>query len=218
VAVVVAVLSLVFSGCGQPVVPTDLGSDTDQYRVMLDRLLVIPRPARDPTYRRAMYGPAWADTDHNGCRQRQDVLRRDLDRSQPYDVRRRGSCAHEVYAGTWIDPYTGQRRTFTDLKDAAQAWQIPIDHVVALGVAHRYGAKTWTPEQQLEFATDLDNLVPTSELVNQSKGDRDPADWRPPASGQCVYARRYIEVKSRYRLPVDDVERRALRPVLDRCS
>lgn len=70
VAVVVAVLSLVFSGCGQPVVPTDLGSDSDQYRVMLDRLIVIPRPARDSTYRRAICGPAWADTDHNGCRQR----------------------------------------------------------------------------------------------------------------------------------------------------
>jgi hypothetical protein len=29
-------------------------------------------------YSRAQFGPAWADTDHNGCDQRNDVLQRDL--------------------------------------------------------------------------------------------------------------------------------------------
>ena len=80
--------------------------------MLLDQLPVVLRPARDPGYRRAMYGPAWADTDHSGCLQRQDALFRDLDRAWPFDVRWRESCPHEVYAGTWTatpTPVIGER-------------------------------------------------------------------------------------------------------------
>ena len=41
----------------------------------------------------------------------------------------RGSCPHEVYTGTWTDPYTGQRRTVTNLIDPVQTRQIPIDRL-----------------------------------------------------------------------------------------
>ena len=41
----------------------------------------------------------------------------------------RGSCPHEVYAGTWTDPYTGQRRTFTNPIDPVQTRQSPIDRL-----------------------------------------------------------------------------------------
>ena len=37
-------------------------------------------PERHPRYDRDAFGPAWADTDGNGCDQRDDVLVRDLDR------------------------------------------------------------------------------------------------------------------------------------------
>jgi hypothetical protein len=44
---------------------------------VLARLVVKPL-ALAPGYSRAQFGPAWADTDHNGCDQRNDVLQRDL--------------------------------------------------------------------------------------------------------------------------------------------
>ena len=72
-------------------------------------------------------------------------------------------------------------------------------------------------QQRLRFATDLDNLQPTSEAVNIAKGDRDPATWRPDAAEQCDYARRYIQVKAEYRLSVDIAERQALDEMLNQC-
>ena len=52
--------------------------------LVLDRLAVVPRPAPDPTYRRAVFGRAWADVDHDGCSQRAQALAIGLDRSLPY--------------------------------------------------------------------------------------------------------------------------------------
>src|SRR4051794_41112789 len=50
-------------------------------------LATIPVKGRAPMtgYTRAQFGKAWADTDHNGCDTRNDVLRRDLvkDRLKP---------------------------------------------------------------------------------------------------------------------------------------
>lgn len=94
----------------------------------LESLAMVDRPADDGTYRRAAFGPAWSDVDGNHCRQRVDVLFRTLERSQPHIVRKRGHCAHDVVAGSWIDSYTGQRMTFTNLHDSAQARAIPVDH------------------------------------------------------------------------------------------
>jgi hypothetical protein len=73
-------------------------------------------------------------------------------------------------SGTWHDPYTGQSRTFTNLRDPARAQAIPVDHTVALAFFWRYGANEWTDDQRLNAANDLDNLVATSAKVNSSKG------------------------------------------------
>lgn len=110
------------AGCKAPAV--DGGSAQQE----LDRLVVVTRPVDDHTYRRAAFGSAWSDVDGNHCRQRSDVLFRTLDRSQPYTVRKQGRCSHDVVAGTWTDPYTGQKMTFTNLHDPAQARAIPVDH------------------------------------------------------------------------------------------
>ena len=80
--------------------PADRGGE-DRYAVLLERLPVVLRPARDPGYRRAVYGPAWAYTDHSGCWQRQDALFRDLDRAWPFDVRWREKLPARGDAGTW---------------------------------------------------------------------------------------------------------------------
>lgn len=53
---------------------------------------------------------------------------------------------------------------------------------------------------------------------NRSKGDQDPADWRPPREDYwCTYATSWIEVKHAYELTVDDDEREALEEMLGRC-
>lgn len=121
-------------------------------------------------------------------------------------------------SGTWQDPYTGQRRTFTNLRDPRQAQDLPVDHGVALAVFWRYGAKDWTDQQRLIAANDLDNLIPTSSRVNASKGGQDAASWRPPRYGQCGFATRYVIIKQRYQLGVDTSEKAALSQMLATCT
>ena len=115
-----------------------------------------------------------------------------------------------MVSGTWTDLYTGRTMTWTNLKDIDQAESMPLDHVVSLAEAYRYGAKNWTPRRRVAFANDELNLIPTNAQLNRTKSDKDPADWIPPAAGRCAYATRYIAVKSRYQLPVDVDERTAL--------
>ena len=186
-------------------------------RTELAGLRLVTRPAPDSTYRRAAFGPAWSDVDHDGCSQRKNALAVAVDRNRPLVERHKGRCAHDVIAGTWTDPYTGKPLTFTDLTNTRQAQQIPIDHVVALATAYRYGASSWTADQRLAFANDLSNLQPTARSTNLSKSDRDPAAWKPAQAFQCDYAVRYITVKSKYALPVDTSEKEALTDMLDNC-
>lgn len=165
-------------------------------------------------YERSVFGGSWADSDGNGCNQRDDVLLRDA-----VEVRTgpQGRCEHDVLAGTWIDPYTGRRLTFTDLKEPRQAQAIQIDHVVPLAEAWRSGASRWVAERRSAFANDLDNLLAVDGPTNMSKSDDDPAGWRPRKAFQCAYATRWIETKARWSLAVDDSERRALGEMLGYC-
>lgn len=167
-ATLAAVLVLVLVGGCSSTAPPAAAEE------QLDSLRVVDRPPSSADYRRSAFGTAWADTDHDGCSQRRDALAASVDRTRSFTEQRRGSCEHVVVAGTWIDPYTGQDLAFTDLTDTRQAEQIPIDHVVALALAYRYGASAWTAERRLAFATDLTNLQPTSRATNLSKSDRDP--------------------------------------------
>lgn len=125
-SIVIALLLAAGGGCGVVPVPTPPGgaAGADQ----LESLPVVPRPRDDGTYRRAYFGKPWADIEHSGCRQRADVLYRDVDRSRPYTTRRSGSCSHEMVSGTWRDTYTGETSTFTNLRDSRQAQLLPIDH------------------------------------------------------------------------------------------
>ncbi len=211
------VLAVVAAGCGvvpplpAPPAPGPVGEQ-------LEALTVVPRPRDDGTYRRAAFGRAWADVDHSGCRQRADVLARDVNRSRPFTMRTSRACTHEMVAGTWRDAYTGQSLTFTNLRDPHQAQSIPIDHTVALAVFWRYGARDWTDQQRLVAANDLTNLVVTSSKVNSSKGGLDAAAWRPPKVTQCGYATRYVTIKARYQLGIDVSEKTALRQMLTTCN
>ena len=167
-------------------------------------------------YDRDAFGPAWADTDGNGCNQRDDVLLRDAVPGTT-QVAEQGRCDHDVLAGTWVDPYTGATMTFDDLKDLAQARAVQIDHVVPLSEAWASGADRWSDHERRAYANDLRNLLAVDGPTNAGKGDDDPAAWRPRKAYQCAYAVRWVRVKSRYDLAADPSEVRALGEMLDHC-
>ena len=163
-------------------------------------------------YRRDQFGPSWADTDHNGCDQRNDVLARDLTGVVFAPKIRR--CV--VLSGTLQDPYTG--RTIAFLRGPATSPEVQIDHVVSLGDAWQTGARQWDPATRERFANDLLNLLATAGSANQAKGDADAASWLPPVRGyRCAYVARQVAVKARYHLWATSAERSAIAGVLDGC-
>lgn len=155
------------------------------------------------TYDRTLF-QHWVDADADGCDTREEVLI--AESLVPATVG--AGCA--VSAGKWYSWYDGA------------TWTIPsdvdIDHFVPLGEAWRAGAATWTADQRRSFANDLTldvSLVGVTDNVNQSKGDRDPAQWMPPlANVACDYAVTWVTVKYRWNLSVDSGERTKLDSLL----
>jgi hypothetical protein len=157
-----------------------------------------------------VYGPAWADVDHNGCDQRNDVLHRDLTGVQV----RPGTHDCVVIAGTLADPYTGTTVRFVK----ADAAEVPIDHVVPLAAAWTEGAKSWPAARRAQFANDLANLMATDREQNSAKGDSTAEEWIPPNRAyDCSYATVVITVKQRYALSVTKAEATALATLLGTC-
>jgi hypothetical protein len=157
-----------------------------------------------------VFGPAWADTDGNGCDQRNDVLHRDLTEVAVRD----GTQGCVVIAGVLDDPYTGVAVPF----QKADAAEVPIDHVVPLAAAWVQGAAAWPVEQRRAFANDLGNLMATTRAENSSKGDSTADEWVPtdPSYG-CSYATVVVTVKDRYALAVSPAEADALESLLATC-
>ncbi|MDQ1614798.1 MAG: hypothetical protein QOJ60_737, partial [Actinomycetota bacterium] len=162
-------------------------------------------------YDRLRFGPAWTDTDRNGCDTRDDVLRRDL-------VRRHveaGTDGCVILSGRlWPDPYTGHRISFV----RGGASEVDIDHVVALGDAWQKGAFRWPFRKRLALANDPLNLLAVDASANRSKGDADAASWLPDNKAyRCAYVARQVAVKAKYDLWVTLAEREAMGRVLARC-
>lgn len=61
-----------------------------------------------PDYDRGEFGQRWADTDHNGCDTRNDILARDLARP----TFKEGTRGCVVLSGTLAEPYTGKTIEF----------------------------------------------------------------------------------------------------------
>ncbi|MEU8760749.1 HNH endonuclease family protein [Streptomyces sp. NPDC048659] len=148
--------------------------------------------------------PHWI-TQSGTCNTRETVLKRD-----GVNVVTDASCA--ATAGSWYSEYDGA--TWTAASD------LDIDHVVPLAEAWRSGANSWTTAQRQSFANDLTRpqLIAVTDNVNQSKGDKDPAQWMPPlTSYRCTYARMWVHVKYAWNLSVDPAEKSALQSVLNGC-
>jgi hypothetical protein len=178
----------------------------------LAALATISIKGRAPTtgYSRDEFGPAWTDTDHNGCDQRNDVLRRDLT-AETLKPKTHG-CV--VLTGTLADPYTGTTIAFR--KQTASAVQ--IDHLVALQNAWVTGAFKWTKEKRTALATDPLNLLAVDGPTNSAKGAGDAATWLPPRKTfRCTYVARQVAVKVKYGVWMTAAEHAAIERILSGC-
>jgi Protein of unknown function (DUF1524) len=114
---------------------------------------------------------------------------------------------------------TGRWFSWYDEETWTQASDVDIDHVVALKEAWDSGAREWDDDTRELYANDLGDprsLVGVTDNVNQSKSDRDPAEWLPEFK-VCQYVRHWVVVKLRWRLAVDPTERTALRDLAGNC-
>ena len=91
-----------------------------------------------------------------------------------------------------------------------------VDHIVALKEAYDSGAANWSNSRKRQFANDPLNQWCLEASLNQSKLDRDLAEW---SGGSCQQrnhiARFTIAVKAKYSLSVDPAEQRANQAALD---
>ncbi|WP_320781981.1 HNH endonuclease family protein [Streptomyces sp. CRN 30] len=154
-------------------------------------------------YNRDLF-PHWI-TVSGTCNTRETVLKRDGS-----NVVTDSACAST--SGSWYSPYDGA--TWTAASD------VDIDHVVPLAEAWDSGASSWTTSRRQSFANDLTRpqLIAVTDNVNQSKGDKDPAEWMPSRTAyRCTYVRAWVQVKHYYGLSVDSAEKSALTNYLSAC-
>lgn len=147
---------------------------------------------------------AWGDwSTEAGCTTREQILIRD-----GIDVTTGVGC--RIKAGRWLSTY--------DNTTITRPTGVQIDHRVPVKEAMRSGARRWTAVERAEFYNNPNNLIAVSAHANTSKGDRDPARWRPPArAAWCDYAYQWVGIKWHYRLTVDTAERDALVAMLRTC-
>lgn len=175
------------------------------YSTAVSRLaaLTVAAESHASTYNRDLF-PLWI-TISGTCNTREEVLKRD-----GTNVVVNSSCA--ATSGTWRSPYDGASWT--------AASDVDIDHMVPLAEAWASGAWAWTTDRRQTYANDLGGpeLWAVTDNVNQAKGDKDPAEWKPPLSSfYCTYARAWIQVKWYYSLTVDSAEKSALNSMLGTC-
>jgi hypothetical protein len=168
-------------------------------------------------YDRDQYGPSWTDDNndwfgHNGCDTRNDVLRRDLDRT----VIKAGTFGCVALSGELNDPYGA--RTIDFVRGARTSTAVQIDHVVALGDSWQSGAQAWSQEKRQDFANDPLNLLAVDGPANESKGDSNAASWLPKnRTFWCTYVARQTAVKAKYGLWMTAPEKNAIDGILGRC-
>jgi hypothetical protein len=178
--------------------------------VVLETLLVKGR-APKTGYSRDAFGPAWADTDYNGCDTRNDMLRRDLGGVTV----ERGTQGCVVLEGLLVDPYSGEEIPFIKGESSDR---IHIDHVVSLSNAWQTGMFQRGPEERRIFANDPLNLLAVQGWLNQQKGDGDAATWLPPRKAyRCEFVARQIAVKAAYSLWLTLPEKQAMLRILRAC-
>lgn len=194
-------LGLVFTGT------SIAAAETSEGELALDVLETIEVAEDDycTDYDRSAYAPnGWVDHNGSGHHTRDDILIRDLD-----EVTFRDSDGAVDY-GISTDPYGGET-----IEHIIGDSEVDIEHVVAVGQAHRNGACAWDDETKQDFYQDQDNLVAVSSWENQSKSDNDAADWLPPNQGAyCDFAASITFVKDKWDLTMNEAEYAEIQRIL----
>ncbi|MFE4196504.1 S-layer homology domain-containing protein [Paenarthrobacter sp. NPDC056912] len=176
---------------------TATASDTASVSTLFSSLTVAPET--NSGYNRDLF-QHWVDADHDGCDTRSEVLQQESLTPVTF------SSGCTVATGKWDSWYDGG--SWTNASD------VDIDHLVPLAEAWGSGANAWTAEQRRDYANDLTldvALEAVTDNVNQSKSDRDPAEWMPPLAGtSCEYATDWVLVKYRWQLTTDQAESTAI--------
>ena len=184
-------------------------ASTTTARSLLSRL-AVKAESGNSSYKRT-YFKLWTDANRDCQNTRTEVLIGESKVTPRYTASRH--CA--VATGTWYSYYDG--RTWTRPAD------VDIDHMVPLKEAWGSGARLWSASKRASYANDLGSyatLIAVTDNVNQSKGDKDPAQWLPPRkAARCTYAIQWVQVKYRWRLSIDSAERSRLSSILSgRCG
>lgn len=149
------------------------------------------------SFSRADYG-TWIDADNDCQNTRDEVLI--AESLEPVVLNKKG-C--KVISGKWYDYYTAAY--------FYKATDLDIDHLVPLAEVERSGGNKWPNEKRKLYANDIgsdETLIVVSKGANRSKSDKDPAKWMPKNEAyRCDYLRRWREVKAKWQLSEDSLER-----------
>lgn len=177
------------------------------------------KPHFEGPYERKDFGSPWTDKAEgvafagNGCKTRDDILKRDLVNPEMKD-----KCV--VQSGRLWNPYGTKGNPDNDWIDFTRGSgvAVDIDHVVALGNAWKTGANQLTPEQRVQIANDPINLIAVRGSDNRAKGDKDVSEWVPQNRAiHCGYAASQVQVKAKYNLWVTPAEKDVLEKMLATC-
>ncbi|NUS44026.1 MAG: HNH endonuclease [Mycobacteriaceae bacterium] len=155
---------------------------------------------------------------YSRCTTREVMLLRDAVGTVRLDPK---TCDFSVRSGGgWRDQYGVPDKKGGDLKPykwTTEPKNMDADHIVALAEAWRSGADKLDENVRRRIANDALNLVASDPTANRSKGDQDPSTYLPPGKFRCEYVDRYVQVKVKYGLSVDQAEQTALRAAVDTC-
>ena len=185
-----------------PLGPAPAESSTTTGKALLGKLTVKAESTKH--YERSYFGDGFVDANSDCQDTRAEVLIDESLKAVTYTSTRH--CT--VKTGKWLSWYDDA--TWTKASD------VDIDHVVPLAEVWGSGATTWTHAKRVRYANDLGyswTLDAVTDNVNQSKGDRDPAEWL-PQDHQCKYARHWVAIKYRWRLSIDQDEKDTLSGIL----
>ena len=186
------------------VVPTDAAQASEVHLRLRKAIKHLPVARERPAgYDRDEF-KLWVDADGDCHDTRDEVL--------AAESRTAVNAGCDVVTGTWFSYY--DRVTWTKASD------VDIDHLVPLKEAWDSGARAWSAQTRERYANDLGDrrtLVAVTDNVNQSKSDRDPAEWLPTYS-RCVYIKQWTAVKIRWSLTVDAAEKATLTRIAKHCS
>jgi hypothetical protein len=191
--------------------PAEAATATTYVRTTL-RAAVKALPVRAESnsgYDRDRYFGRWKDANGDCQDTRHEVLIQESTATVRFSSSS-GGCRAKT--GRWVSMYDG--KAFTSAAD------VQVDHLVPVHEAWGSGAKGWTKSRRVAFYNDLGDkraLNAVSASSNQSKGARDPAEWL-PGTKKCGYVKRWVAVKSRWKLTVDSREKDALTRLANGCT